>query len=93
VSTAPAHRHDRAILDGLASDLKGPRRAWPSELTKAAGDAEFGRYVRDRLRQWMDAKNPSDDKVDLVIEICAGTWGIQLPSFWTNTESSVARPH
>ena len=75
-----AHRHDRAILDGLASDLKGPRRVLAVEiLTKAAGDAEFGRYVRDRLRQWMDARNPSDDKVDLVIEICAGSWGIQQP--------------
>ncbi|MER6521796.1 hypothetical protein ABT246_33685 [Streptomyces sp. NPDC001553] len=75
-----AHRHDRAILDGMASDLKGPRRILAVEaLTKAAGDAEFGRYVRDRMRQWMDAKNPSDDKVDLVIEICAGTWGIQQP--------------
>ncbi|MEU6102637.1 hypothetical protein [Streptomyces flaveolus] len=75
------HRHDRAILDGLASDLKGPRRVLAVEaLTKAAGDAEFGRYVRDRLRQWMDAKNPSDDKVDLVIEICAGSWGIQQPA-------------
>lgn len=76
-----AHRHDRAILDGLASDLKGPRRVLAVEaLTKAAEDAEFGRYIRDRLRQWMDAKNPSDDKVDLVIEICAGTWGIQQPT-------------
>ncbi len=28
----------------------------------------------------MDAKNPSDDKVDLVIEICAGPWGIQQPT-------------
>ncbi|MEU3988973.1 hypothetical protein AB0F24_11420 [Streptomyces platensis] len=75
------HRHDRAILDGLASDLKGPRRVLAVEaLTKAAGDAEFGRYVRDRLRQWMDAQNPSDDKVDLVIEICAGTWGIKQPT-------------
>ncbi|MFD4542263.1 hypothetical protein [Streptomyces bauhiniae] len=75
-----AHRHDRAILDGVASDLKGPRRVLAVEaLTKAAEDVEFGRYVRDRLRQWMDAKNPSDDKVDLVIDICAGTWGIQQP--------------
>ncbi|TPQ18965.1 hypothetical protein [Streptomyces sporangiiformans] len=74
------HRHDRAILDGLASDLQGPRRVLAVEaLTEAAGDAEFGRYVRDRLRQWMDAKAPSDNKVDLVIEICAGTWGINQP--------------
>ena len=73
-------RHDRAVLDGLASDLQGPRRVLAVEvLTDAAGDAEFGRYVRDRLRQWMDAKNPSDNKVDLVIEICAGTWGINQP--------------
>ncbi|MGA5312541.1 hypothetical protein ACPCTK_00285 [Streptomyces pseudogriseolus] len=75
------HRHDRAILDGLASGLKGPRRMLAVEaLTKAAGDAEFGRYVRDRLRQWMDAKNPSNDKVDLVIDICSGTWGMQQPT-------------
>ncbi|WP_405670264.1 hypothetical protein [Streptomyces sp. NBC_00055] len=75
------HRHDRAILDGLASDLNGPRRALAVEaLTNAAGDAEFGRYVRDRLRQWMDAQNPSDNKVDLVIAMCAGTWGMQQPA-------------
>lgn len=75
------HRHDRAILDGLASDLKGPRRILAVEtLTEAAGDAEFGRYVRDRLRQWMDAKTPSDNKVELVIEICGGTWGIHQPA-------------
>ncbi|MEE4598912.1 hypothetical protein V2J94_45050 [Streptomyces sp. DSM 41524] len=75
------HRHDRAVLDGLAGDLQGPRRVLAVEaLTEAAGDAEFGRYVRDRLRQWMDAKAPSDNKVDLVIEICAGTWGISQPA-------------
>ncbi|MFC9246586.1 hypothetical protein ACFT7S_22125 [Streptomyces sp. NPDC057136] len=75
------HRHDRTILDGLASDLKGPRRILAVEtLTEAAGDAEFGRYVRDRLRQWMDAKTPSSNKVELVIEICGGTWGIRQPA-------------
>ncbi|WEH41959.1 hypothetical protein [Streptomyces sp. AM 2-1-1] len=75
------HRHDRAILDGLASDLCGPRRALAVEvLTEAAGDAEFGRYVRDRLRQWMDTRAPSDNKVDLVIEICTGSWGISQPA-------------
>ncbi len=75
------YRHDRAILDGLATDLKGPRRILAVEaLTKAAGDIEFGRYVRDRLRQWMDAKTPSDNKVELVIEICGGTWGIEQPA-------------
>ncbi|MFD3928338.1 hypothetical protein [Streptomyces sp. NPDC058614] len=75
------HRHDRVILDALASDLQGPRRALAVEaLTEAAGDAEFGRYVRDRLRQWMDAKAPSDNKVDLVIEICAGAWGTNQPA-------------
>ncbi|MBC6456360.1 hypothetical protein [Actinomadura sp. HBU206391] len=75
------YRHDRAILDGLASYLIGPRRILAVEaLTEAAGDNEFGRYVRDRLRQWMDAKTPSDNKVELVIEICGGTWGIHQPA-------------
>ncbi|MFF7927353.1 hypothetical protein ACFZDP_40595 [Streptomyces mirabilis] len=75
------HRHDRTILDGLASDLVGARRWLAAEtLTEAAGDAELGRYVRDRLRTWMDAKNPPDNKVELVIEICGGTWGIQQPA-------------
>ncbi|MER7393953.1 hypothetical protein ABT381_00310 [Streptomyces sp. NPDC000151] len=75
------HRHDRDVLDGLASDLQGPRRRLAVEaLTKAAEDAEFGRYVRNRLRQWMDNKAPSDNKVDLVIEICASTWGINQPA-------------
>ncbi|MEV5948987.1 hypothetical protein [Streptomyces sp. NPDC051993] len=74
------HRHDRAILDGLASDLTGARRVLAVEtLTKAAGDPEFGRYVSNRLRQWVDAKTPSANKVDLVIEICAGVWGIDQP--------------
>lgn len=75
------HRHDRAILDGLAIDLKGTRRALAVEaLTKAAEDIEFGRYVRDRLRQWVDTKNPSENKVELVIEICGGTWGTLQPA-------------
>ncbi|MFC4332030.1 hypothetical protein ACFPC0_30555 [Streptomyces andamanensis] len=75
------HRHDRTVLDGLASDLQGPRRALAVDaLTEAAWNAEFGRYVRDRLRQWMDSKAPSDNKVELVIEICAGTWGINQPT-------------
>lgn len=74
-------RHDRAILDGLASDLNGPRRALAVDaLTEAAANPEFGRYVRDRLRQWMDSKAPSDNKVDLVIEVCAGTWGVNQPA-------------
>lgn len=74
-------RHDRAILDGLADGLVGARRWLAVEaLTAAAGDAELGRYVRDRLRTWMDAKNPSEAKVELVIEICGGTWGIEHPA-------------
>ncbi|MFD7340184.1 hypothetical protein ACFV98_29915 [Streptomyces violascens] len=75
------HRHDRAVIDSLASDLKGPRRVLAAEaLTEAAGDAEFGRYISNRLRQWMDAKTPSENKIELVIEICAGTWGINEPA-------------
>jgi len=74
-------RHDRTILDGLADGLVGARRWLAVEaLTEAAGDAELGRYVRDRLRTWMDAKNPSEAKVELVIEICGGTWGIEYPA-------------
>ncbi|MEV6836348.1 hypothetical protein AB0N17_17850 [Streptomyces sp. NPDC051133] len=74
-------RHDRVILDGLANDLKGPRRTLAVQaLTEAADNAEFGRYIRDRLRTWMDARNPSDSKIELVIEICGGPWGIQQPA-------------
>ncbi|MEU7719112.1 hypothetical protein [Streptomyces tibetensis] len=74
-------RHERTILDGLADDLVGARRWLAVEaLTEAADDAELGRYVRDRLRTWMDARNPSEAKVELVIEICGGTWGIEHPA-------------
>ncbi|MGW6270308.1 hypothetical protein [Streptomyces sp. NPDC055060] len=73
-------RHDRTILDGLAGDLVGARRWLAVEaLTEAAGEPELGRYVRDRLRTWMDARNPSEARVELVIEICGGSWGIQEP--------------
>ncbi|GLW50689.1 hypothetical protein Stsp02_63500 [Streptomyces sp. NBRC 14336] len=75
------HRHDRAILDGLANGLAGTRRTLAVEtLTTAAGDAELGRYVRDRLRQWVDTTKPSTDRVDLVVEICAGRWGVEQPA-------------
>lgn len=73
-------RHDRAILDSLANDLTGHRRWLAVEtLTEAAGDAELGRYVRDRLRTWMDARKPLDNRVELVIEICGGAWGTTQP--------------
>ncbi|MFJ3577531.1 NACHT domain-containing protein [Streptomyces rubiginosohelvolus] len=75
------HRHDRAILDALAHGLRGSRRPLVVEaLTEAAGHPEFGRYVRDRLRQWMDSRNPPDSRVELVIEICGGSWGTRQPA-------------
>ncbi|AXK35752.1 hypothetical protein DVA86_27080 [Streptomyces armeniacus] len=75
------HRHDRAILDTLANGLTGPRRSLAVETFTTAADApELGRYVRDRLRQWVDASNPQSDRVDLVIDICAGKWGIKQPA-------------
>ncbi|MFE5028550.1 hypothetical protein ACFRAO_35925 [Streptomyces sp. NPDC056656] len=28
----------------------------------------------------MDARNPSESKVELVTEICGGTWGVEHPA-------------
>lgn len=69
-------RHDRNVLDALAKGLTGPRRALAVEvLTKAATDAELGRYVRDRLLQWAESNKP--ERIDLVVDICGGLWGLQ----------------
>ncbi|MGW1599801.1 hypothetical protein [Streptomyces eurythermus] len=71
-------RHDRAVLDALATGLTGPRRILAVEaLTKAATDAELGRYVRNRLLNW--AESNTAEKVDLVVDVCGGPWGLEQP--------------
>ncbi|MFF9012388.1 hypothetical protein ACF09C_05370 [Streptomyces sp. NPDC014870] len=71
-------RHDRSMLDALATGLTGPRRILAVEaLTKAAADAELGRYVRDRLLKWAESSAP--EKLDLVIDVCGGPWGLEQP--------------
>ncbi|MFC8822004.1 hypothetical protein [Streptomyces rochei] len=72
-------RHDRKVLDALATGLTGPRRILAVEaLTKAATDADLGRYVRDRLLNWAESNNA--EKVDLVIDVCSGPWGLEQPA-------------
>ncbi|WP_217201457.1 hypothetical protein [Streptomyces buecherae] len=72
-------RHDRKVLDALATGLTGPRRILAVEaLTKAATDAELGRYVRGRLLNWAESSNK--EKVDLVVDVCGGPWGQQQPA-------------
>lgn len=72
-------RRDRSILDELA-DVQSSRRSLAAEtLTKAAGDPELGRYVRDRLLQWVSSSRTAEHKVDLVVEICGGKWGEENP--------------
>lgn len=72
-------RHDRSVLDALATGLTGPRRILAVEaLTKAATDAELGRYVRDRLLNW--AESNTAEKVDLVVDVCGGPWGLEQPA-------------
>ncbi|MEU3448246.1 hypothetical protein AB0H29_13640 [Streptomyces thermolilacinus] len=72
-------RHDRHVLDALAMGLTGPRRILAVEtLTKAATDAELGRYVRDRLLNWAESNNA--EKVDLVVDVCGGPWGLEQPA-------------
>ncbi|GHJ40665.1 hypothetical protein [Streptomyces sp. TS71-3] len=72
-------RHDRNVLDALATGLTGPRRTLAVEaLTKAATNAELGRYVRDRLLNW--AESHSMEKLDLVIDVCSGPWGLEQPA-------------
>jgi hypothetical protein len=72
-------RHDRKVLDALVTGLTGPRRILAVEaLTKAATDAELGRYVRDRLLNWAESSNT--EKVDLVVDVCGGPWGLQQPA-------------
>lgn len=72
-------RHDRVVLDGLATGLTGPRRILAVEaLTKAATDAELGRYVRNRLLNWAESNNA--EKLDLVVDVCGGPWGLEQPA-------------
>ncbi|MFK0049895.1 hypothetical protein ACIQU4_38465 [Streptomyces sp. NPDC090741] len=72
-------RHDRKVLDALATGLTGPRRILAVEaLTKAATDAELGRYVRDRLLHWAESSNA--EKRDLVVDVCGGPWGLEQPA-------------
>ncbi|MEV7405646.1 hypothetical protein AB0N93_35305 [Streptomyces sp. NPDC091267] len=72
-------RHDRHVLDALATGLTDRRRFLAVEaLTKAATDAELGRYVRDRLLNWAESSNA--EKVDLVIDVCGGPWGLEQPA-------------
>lgn len=72
-------RHDRKVLDALSTGLTGPRRILVVEaLTKAATDAELGRYVRDRLLNWAESNNA--EKVDLVVDVCGGPWGFEQPA-------------
>ncbi|MEU3401238.1 hypothetical protein [Streptomyces filamentosus] len=72
-------RHDRNLLDALATGLAGPRRILAVEaLTKAAADAELGRYVRGRLLHWAESSSP--EKVALVIDVCGGPWGLEQPA-------------
>ncbi|GAA1253603.1 hypothetical protein GCM10009665_50330 [Kitasatospora nipponensis] len=73
-------RRDRSILDELA-DVQSSRRSLAVEtLTEAAGDPELGRYVRDRLLQWVSNGGTAEHKVDLVVEICRGKWGQANPT-------------
>ncbi|MFD9721987.1 hypothetical protein [Streptomyces sp. NPDC059076] len=72
-------RHDRDVLDALATGLTGPRRVLAVEaLTRAVADAELGRYVRDRLLKWAESNTP--EKLDLVIDVCGGPWGLEQPA-------------
>ncbi|MEU7016169.1 hypothetical protein [Streptomyces sp. NPDC046385] len=72
-------RHDRYVLDALATGLTGPRRTLAVEaLTKAATDVELGRYVRDRLLTWAESSNAG--KLDLVVDVCGGPWGLEQPA-------------
>ncbi|MEY9839794.1 hypothetical protein [Streptacidiphilus sp. EB103A] len=72
-------RRDRSILDELA-DLQSSRRSLAVEtLTEAAGAPELGRYVRDRLLQWVSNSRTAGHRVDLVVEICGGKWGEANP--------------
>ncbi|WP_328332932.1 MULTISPECIES: hypothetical protein [unclassified Streptomyces] len=67
------------MLDALSTGLTGPRRILTVDaLTTAAADAELGRYVRDRLRNW--AESSSQKKIDLTIDVCGGPWGLQRPA-------------
>ncbi|MEX2980987.1 hypothetical protein [Streptomyces sp. C36] len=73
--------HDHTIIDRIGKDLVGRRRPLAVEaLTTAALDPEIGRYVRNRLYQWMVAGKPADELVELVTEICGGELGDRQPA-------------
>ncbi|MFI2073641.1 hypothetical protein [Streptomyces triculaminicus] len=73
--------HDNAIIDRVGRDLAGRRRSLAVEvLTHAALDPEIGRYVRNRLYQWMTAAKPPAELIALVTEICGGELAVHQPA-------------
>ncbi|MEU1372281.1 hypothetical protein ABZ442_01285 [Streptomyces triculaminicus] len=73
--------HDNTIIDRVGRDLAGRRRSLAVEvLTHAALDPEIGRYVRNRLYQWMTAAKPPAELIALVTEICGGELAVHQPA-------------
>ncbi|WP_336203708.1 hypothetical protein [Nonomuraea sp. LPB2021202275-12-8] len=70
---------DKAIINKLRDALLMQRRSSLAQaLSKAAIDPRFGSYIRGRLYNWL-SNNPSQERIDLVAEVCGGTFGEQAP--------------
>ncbi|MEV0346984.1 hypothetical protein AB0H88_14565 [Nonomuraea sp. NPDC050680] len=73
------HFRDKAIINKLRDALLTKRRSTLAQaLSKAAIDSRFGPYIRGRLYNWL-ANSPSQERVDLVAEVCGGAFGRQAP--------------
>jgi hypothetical protein len=70
---------DDALLRALGDKLTGDRRPLAVRaLSTAALDPKFGAHVRTSLYEW--ATTVKDQRViDLVIEVCGGTFGERMP--------------
>jgi hypothetical protein len=70
---------DDSLLRALRDKLTGDRRPLAVRvLSKAALDPRFGTHVRASLYDWVTTSK-SQEVIDLVAEVCGGTFGEQKP--------------
>ncbi|MCU1644707.1 MAG: hypothetical protein JWN03_4982 [Nocardia sp.] len=77
IDLAMRHR-DSALLQGLRDALIGERRSLAAPVfSRAAVDPVYGGYVRQRLYAWLS--RPSTEVSALIVEVCGGSLGEQMP--------------
>ncbi|MET8989367.1 hypothetical protein ABZW49_28290 [Nonomuraea wenchangensis] len=74
------HFRDGEIIKRLRHVLLANNRSFLAQaLSNAAVDPRFGPYIRARLYTWL-AKNPPQQLVELVAEVCGGVFGKEEPA-------------